>query len=346
MSYAVKGVTTERGLDAGNFAMVAYGGAGPLHASAIAREIGIRRVLIPFSPGHFSAYGMLFSDLRHDYVRSCFRRLADAPFEELEAHLCARWKRRAARAVEQSAVRPERDRHRARGRHALCRPGARGHGRAADRRCSQRRTATAIKQRFRRSAPAALRHLGAEANRPRSSACASTVIGVMREAAARRSRRGAATPPADGALRGEATVYFRDAAASSTTPVYRARRAARRQSHRGPGADRGARLDHRARAGRRADGRRIRQSRSSRSGATGMTTSQRRQQIDPVTVEIVRNGLLAVTEEMKTNLMRTAYNMIIYEALDFTVGLFTRERRHDLDRPRPADVHPRHGARR
>src|SRR5690606_24818042 len=47
--------------------------------------------------------------------------------------------------------------------------------------------------------------------------------------------------------------------------------------------------------------------------------------VDPVTVEIVRNGLLAVTEEMKTNLMRTAYNLIIYEALDFTVGLFTTE---------------------
>lgn len=45
--------------------------------------------------------------------------------------------------------------------------------------------------------------------------------------------------------------------------------------------------------------------------------------IDAVTVEIIRNGLLAITEEMKTNLMRTAYNLIIYEALDFTVGLFT-----------------------
>jgi N-methylhydantoinase B len=44
--------------------------------------------------------------------------------------------------------------------------------------------------------------------------------------------------------------------------------------------------------------------------------------LDPVTTEIVRNGLIAATEEMKTNLMRTAYNMIIYEALDFTVGLF------------------------
>jgi N-methylhydantoinase B len=43
---------------------------------------------------------------------------------------------------------------------------------------------------------------------------------------------------------------------------------------------------------------------------------------DPVVTEIVRNGVIAVTEEMKINLMRTAYNMIIYEALDFTTGLF------------------------
>ena len=48
---------------------------------------------------------------------------------------------------------------------------------------------------------------------------------------------------------------------------------------------------------------------------------------DPVLTEIVRNGVLAVTEEMKSNLMRTAYNMIIYEALDFTVGLFTADGR-------------------
>ena len=46
---------------------------------------------------------------------------------------------------------------------------------------------------------------------------------------------------------------------------------------------------------------------------------------DAVLTEIIRNGVLAVTEEMKTNLTRTAYNMIIYEALDFTVGLFTAE---------------------
>jgi N-methylhydantoinase B len=52
--------------------------------------------------------------------------------------------------------------------------------------------------------------------------------------------------------------------------------------------------------------------------------SEFKRRIDPVTTEIVRNGLVAATEEMKSNLMRTAYNMIIYEALDFTVGLFDR----------------------
>jgi N-methylhydantoinase A len=85
MSYAVKGVTTERGLDAGSFALVAYGGAGPLHATAVAREIGIRKVIIPRAPGHFSAFGMLFSDLRYDFVRTWFVSLAGLDFDGFEA---------------------------------------------------------------------------------------------------------------------------------------------------------------------------------------------------------------------------------------------------------------------
>ncbi len=84
MSYAVKGVTTERGLDVGDFALVAYGGAGPLHASAVARELGIRKVVIPRAPGLFSAFGMLFSDLRYDFVRTWFTSLEDAPFDDVE----------------------------------------------------------------------------------------------------------------------------------------------------------------------------------------------------------------------------------------------------------------------
>lgn len=106
MSYAVKGVTTERGLDAGAFAMIVYGGAGPLHSSAIARELGIRRVIIPFSPGHFSAYGMLFSDLRYDYVRSCFQLLAPAAFVELE-RLYAEMEQTGRDAIASSATHPQ-----------------------------------------------------------------------------------------------------------------------------------------------------------------------------------------------------------------------------------------------
>jgi N-methylhydantoinase B len=57
-------------------------------------------------------------------------------------------------------------------------------------------------------------------------------------------------------------------------------------------------------------------------GGIFVSTNKPDRRADPVITEIVRNGVMAVTEEMKTNLMRTAYNMIIYEALDFTTGLF------------------------
>jgi N-methylhydantoinase A len=84
MAHVVRWVTTERGLDAADFALVAYGGAGPLHASAVARELGIARVVIPRAPGHFSAYGMLVADLRRDFVNTWFTTLADAPFARME----------------------------------------------------------------------------------------------------------------------------------------------------------------------------------------------------------------------------------------------------------------------
>src|SRR5438128_1336883 len=53
-----------------------------------------------------------------------------------------------------------------------------------------------------------------------------------------------------------------------------------------------------------------------------LTAATQGEGVDPITAEIIRSALVAITDEMKTNLMRTAYNMIIYEALDFTVGLF------------------------
>jgi N-methylhydantoinase A len=85
MAHVVRWVTTERGLDAADFALVAYGGAGPLHAAAVARELSIGTVIIPRAPGHFSACGMLVADLRRDFVNTWFKPLAEASFADIEA---------------------------------------------------------------------------------------------------------------------------------------------------------------------------------------------------------------------------------------------------------------------
>lgn len=64
---ALRVVSSRRGYDPRDFALVAFGGAGPLHATALARELGIRTVIVPSSPGVLSALGLLFSDVRHDF---------------------------------------------------------------------------------------------------------------------------------------------------------------------------------------------------------------------------------------------------------------------------------------
>jgi len=106
MSYAVKGVTTERGLDAGSFALIAYGGAGPLHATAVAREIGIRTVIVPRAPGHFSAFGMLFSDLRYDFVRTWFISLESLDFRAFE-RVFEELEQQGRAAIAASAISPQ-----------------------------------------------------------------------------------------------------------------------------------------------------------------------------------------------------------------------------------------------
>lgn len=85
MSFAVRAITLQRGYDPRKFAMIAFGGAGPLHAMAIARELHIPRVIIPPQPGHFSALGMLLTDLRQDFVQT---RVLD--FTDLDAPLLER----------------------------------------------------------------------------------------------------------------------------------------------------------------------------------------------------------------------------------------------------------------
>jgi N-methylhydantoinase A len=81
MARALRAVSTERGRDPRELAMLAFGGNGPVHAATLARMLDIRRILVPPVPGLFSALGMLFPEVEHHYVRTCKQRLdrMDAP---------------------------------------------------------------------------------------------------------------------------------------------------------------------------------------------------------------------------------------------------------------------------
>src|SRR5438046_2700737 len=70
MAGAIRSISTERGHDLRRFALFTYGGAGPLHAGDVARELGIPRVIVPAEPGTLCARGILHSDLSFDLVRT------------------------------------------------------------------------------------------------------------------------------------------------------------------------------------------------------------------------------------------------------------------------------------
>jgi N-methylhydantoinase A len=77
-------VSVRRGRDPRDFALLACGGGGPLHATTLAAELRVPEVLVPRAPGHFSALGMLMSDLRHDLVRTRLQRLDDIDAAEVD----------------------------------------------------------------------------------------------------------------------------------------------------------------------------------------------------------------------------------------------------------------------
>ena len=92
MAEALKIVSVERGHDPRDFVLVAFGGAGPMHAAALAEELGIDEVICPPIPGAFSALGLVGTDLKRDYVRTFYASTAsadpallEAGFAELEA---------------------------------------------------------------------------------------------------------------------------------------------------------------------------------------------------------------------------------------------------------------------
>ena len=88
MVRAIRAVSVERGIDPRGFALLAFGGAGPLHASAVARSMGMRTVLVPPSPGILCAQGLVAADLREAFVATV-RLPLDAPLSPHLARLAS-----------------------------------------------------------------------------------------------------------------------------------------------------------------------------------------------------------------------------------------------------------------
>src|SRR5690606_35935 len=84
MTGAIKEVTIERGRDVRDFALVVFGGGGPLFASSLAREMGIGMVIVPPHPGAFSSLGMLLADARFDVSRTHVCALTQPAMEEIK----------------------------------------------------------------------------------------------------------------------------------------------------------------------------------------------------------------------------------------------------------------------
>ncbi len=85
MAEALRIVSIERGHDPREFSLVAFGGAGPIHAAALAEELDIPKIIVPPIPGGFSALGLVVTDVRRDYARTLYRQLADLDASEIDA---------------------------------------------------------------------------------------------------------------------------------------------------------------------------------------------------------------------------------------------------------------------
>ncbi|MBN9219012.1 MAG: hydantoinase/oxoprolinase family protein [Mesorhizobium sp.] len=106
MAGAIRMVSVSRGHDPRDFALFAFGGAGPLHATALARELGLPRVLVPARPGITNALGCVVADLRHDFVNTVNQPVA--LLDESQLHqVLERHRNEGEELIAKEAVRPE-----------------------------------------------------------------------------------------------------------------------------------------------------------------------------------------------------------------------------------------------
>ena len=101
MMRAIRAVSTMRGRDPRGFTLFAYGGAGPIHAAALAREMEIKKIVIPPSPGLFSAFGLLSAQIEHHVTETFIHRLDESMIDRVN-DVWARMEERALNEIEAS----------------------------------------------------------------------------------------------------------------------------------------------------------------------------------------------------------------------------------------------------
>ena len=282
-------MTIRRGLDPRDFVLVAYGGGGPLHAVAIARELAIPTVLVPPTPGNFSAIGMLLMDLRRDSSRTLVLPLGASALDQMESDVPRpRARSEEAIAAEEGAVQQVVFRRFAEMRYR-----------------GQQNTVKVLLPEPPATVPTRSTRCAAASTRPTRCATATprrtsrpgraTSADGPRRAAPRDPGRSPARRPLQGDAPTERRVYFSQTGEYVTCPVYPG---GARRGHT-PGrarAGRGAVVDDAAPAGRRAGRERARAPRAAdrrRSMAIAPRVA------DAVTVEVVRHTITAIADEME-----------------------------------------------
>ncbi len=308
MADAVRLISIRRGYDPRDFALVAFGGAGPLHGAALARELSIPIVIVPPNPGITSALGCLLVDIRHDLSAMFLRRADAADPAEIEAEFAkleeeAR-ERLAHEGVPDDQVSLQRSiemRYLGQWR-SLSVPTGVGAEAVAD---AVARFHDEHERAFyyrRDGAAVEIYQLELQA------------IGVTPKPDLRGTSRSPSSCRAPQALRevrfdGVAVV---DAGLPARRP--RGRRPLRRA-----GRDRPARLHHPRPARRRRRGRRVAQHPHPR-GRCVVTDQRTERALDPVTFEVLKNAFVTIVDLMSEQILRTCHSFVIY-ARDFSCAL-------------------------
>ena len=312
MADAVRLISIRKGYDPREFALVVFGGAGPLHGAALAKELMIPTVIVPPNPGVTSALGCLLVDVRHDLSEMYSGKADEVDAAEVEEAF-ARLEQEAREMLDAEGIPEDRVRLDARDRHALRRPvaGAADRGRRAARVARPRRRGVPLRARARALlSPRGLAGRGLPAQRARGrrdgegrAAAAMTASGGDARAAPARARS---------CFDAARTPSRRPSTTATTCPPARASRAR-------PSIDQ---LDSTvARPTRGAGrGRRVAEHpHADRAGGRVMST-ETDYKLDPVTLEVLKNAFVTIVDEMAEQILRTCHSFVIY-CRDFSSAL-------------------------